>query len=319
MSYFHNSYSTLEDAWGDNFTKKKQKQNQKKKSNSVCNLYESRNAPVTKPYVSKAQKSNSGDQFNNEDEHFYDKYYGYSDAQKYSNKRNQINKYNKNYSPEKTGAYDSDEESFDNFIPMHASSEPTQNSTCFTTAEKYKKLPGRISTTAPKSKQKKPATMRNQFMYIDEENDTDEEPELKQPVTTRKKTNDTFYDSDEEFDEYMESKMLQRTIDAEEEYDMMIKGNNIDEENLPTPHRRHSQEESEEQYDSDEEHMYSHEEESMYLPKKRKTKVKKSMRVPPSPDDVQMELMLYTVTGIIFIFIMEQFVQIGMKLKKVPI
>lgn len=315
MSYFHNSYSTLLDAWGDDFSKKKQKQ--KKKSNSVCNLYESRNAPVTKPYVSKAQKSNSGDKFNNEDEHFYDKYYGYSDAQKYSNKRNQINKYNKNYSPEKTGAYDSDEESFDNFIPMHASSEP-KNSTCFTTAEKYKKLPGRISTTAPKSKPKKPTTMRNQFMYIDEENDTDEEPELKQPVTTRNKTNDTFYDSDEEFDEYMESKMLQRTIDAEEEYDMMIKGNNIDEE-YPTPHRRHSQEESEEQYDSDEEHSYSHEEESMYLPKKRKTKVKKSMRVPPSPDDVQMELMLYTVTGVIFIFIMEQFVQIGMKLKKVPI
>ena len=95
MSYFHNSYSTLQDAWGDDFSKKKQK----KKSNSVCNLYESRNAPVTKPYVSKAQKSKGSDQLNNEDEHYYDKYYGYSDAHKYSNRRNQTNKYNKNYSP----------------------------------------------------------------------------------------------------------------------------------------------------------------------------------------------------------------------------
>ena len=78
MSYFHNSYSTLEDAWGADFGKKKQ---QKKRTNSVCNLYESRDAPVTKPYVSRKKKhSTKHSSTVDDDEHFNNKYYASSAA-----------------------------------------------------------------------------------------------------------------------------------------------------------------------------------------------------------------------------------------------
>ena len=323
MSYFHNSYSTLEDAWGVDFINKKKP---KKKPNSVCNLYESRNAPLSKPYASKTKKSSKDVDYVNNDEHFDSKYYGYSDAHKFSKKRSKVHLYKPNYSPEKTNAYDSgDENAFDDFLPMSSSNEKLANSTCYTSPEKYKQVPSWEEASSQKAKPwqkktKKPATMKNQFMYIDEENDSDEEYQIQRPVSTKRPPvmNDS-YDSDEEFDQYLESKMLQKSIDAEEEYEMMIKGNNIDEEET-TPSRRHKPyytEESEEQYDSgQEDDPYSAEEESYYPKKTKKTKKQRKI-VKPTFDEIQMELLLYTITGIIFIFIMEQFVQIGMKLKKV--
>ena len=44
MSYLNISYSTLEDAWGSNFEKKK------KKESSSCSLYNKRNLKTNKPY-----------------------------------------------------------------------------------------------------------------------------------------------------------------------------------------------------------------------------------------------------------------------------
>ena len=78
--------------------------------------------------------------------------------------------------------------------------------------------------------------------------------------------------------------------------------------------------ESEEHYDSGEENYSDDDEEENKIIKKKANnkKIKKTSRKQSlSFDEVQMELLLYTVTGVIFIFIMEQFVQIGMKLKKV--
>ena len=326
MSYFHNSYSTLEEAWGVDFNKKKQK----KKQNSVCNLYESRSAPMTKPYASRKKKSSKDVESVYNDEHYDSKYFGYPDAHKYTKRRSKVNLYQPNYSPDKTSAYESgDENMFDDFLPLSSSNDKLANSSCYTSPEKYKQVPDSESTFKPKQpnhtqKKKKSATMKNQFMYIDEENDSEEEYEIQRPIMSsskRKQVSNQPYDSDEEFDQYLESKMLQKSNDAEEEYEMIIQGNNIDEDEEKTQSRKYKlydTEESEEQYDSGEEdYINISAEEERYYPKKvRKTKKQKKTGK-PTFEEVQMELLLYTITGIIFIFILEQFVQIGMKLKKV--
>ena len=145
-----------------------------------------------------------------------------------------MNLYKSNYSPDKTNAYESgDENTFDDFLPLNTSPDKIGNSICYTAPEKYKQVSHPNASLLNKPRTKKHSTMKNQFMYINDENDSDEEYDMKRPLSTKKeKKSSVSYDSDDDFDNYLESKMLQKTIDAEEEYDMMIKGNNIDEEDV---------------------------------------------------------------------------------------
>lgn len=83
MTIINTYYSTIEEAWGvDRIDRKKPV----KKPTPVCNLYENRTKPRSKPY-----RSNTMNELNYKETMFanngnedYDKYYGYADARAHS-------------------------------------------------------------------------------------------------------------------------------------------------------------------------------------------------------------------------------------------
>lgn len=78
MSFINTMYSTLEDAWGENFEQpKRRSRTNKTPVDPVCKLYNKRYNKIAKPYskersIERAPKSRMNEQ--------YRKYYGYQDA-----------------------------------------------------------------------------------------------------------------------------------------------------------------------------------------------------------------------------------------------
>ena len=90
MSYYNIKYSTLEDAWGENFEHKKKT----KKKDPVCQLYSQRNNKIYKPYKSVHESAHIKPIYTDEN---YIKYYGYPDGMPY-NMKQKSNDYSKKLS-----------------------------------------------------------------------------------------------------------------------------------------------------------------------------------------------------------------------------
>lgn len=80
MSYYNINYSTLEDAWGENFEHKKKT----KKKDPVCQLYSQRNNKIHKPYKSVYESTHIKPIYTDENQV---KYYGYEDGMPYNMKK----------------------------------------------------------------------------------------------------------------------------------------------------------------------------------------------------------------------------------------
>lgn len=254
MSYFHTSYSSLEDAWGDNLKQKRKSKN----PNSVCDLYNNRKASVTKPFS--PSKSNKNVNLNDDDI----KYYGYSDAHKYTRKDEKKSTYNLRIPNESPDAYQSDEEFEENVIsrPSVNKSDGQTNSTCYTSEEKYSNpLYKRKPTDRQATKHTDTGLVgnykNNQFANV----------------------SDDVSDSEDEFDMYLNERMSKKNIEAEEEYNYML---------------------------NEEEAI--HEEEGPGF----------SSLISNQKFNLELlDVVLYSVSGILLIFIMEQFIQIGTHMKKI--
>lgn len=90
MSYYNIKYSTLEDAWGENFEHKKKT----KKKDPVCQLYSQRNNKIHKPYKSVHESTHIKPIYTDENQI---KYYGYEDGMPYNMKK-KSNDYSKKLS-----------------------------------------------------------------------------------------------------------------------------------------------------------------------------------------------------------------------------
>ena len=90
MSYYNINYSTLEDAWGENFEHKKKT----KKKDPVCQLYSQRNNKIHKPYKSVHESTHIKPIYTDENQI---KYYGYEDGMPYNMKK-KSNDYSKKLS-----------------------------------------------------------------------------------------------------------------------------------------------------------------------------------------------------------------------------
>jgi hypothetical protein len=315
MSYFHNSYSSLEDAWGDNL-KKKFKKNFKDQS-PICNLYNKRDSKPSKPYSDREIRASSKSHGGSRDV----KYTGYKDAHKYTRKADRLSEYKLEYPYENPVAYDSDNDVEENMIPpIVYNRSPPSGQNCYTTNDAYgsvqgKANPKRVTFKEPINKQKRIASktkiagkktnghfMKNQYAPIEEESseeymDEDSDEDTGEEIHQKKNLISNESDSEDEFDSYLESKMFKRTVEAEEEYDRMISGNSVTDEI--------DSELGEEEGDTNIRGNQRH---------KRRVNNKRHVN---NNSDNYLELVLFTVSGVILIFIMEQFVQMGMKLKKI--
>jgi len=330
MSYLNINYSTLEDAWGSNFEKSK-----KKKPSDVCNMYNKRNSTKTlRPYKSFQESSHIKPIYEDDN---YTKYYGYKDGRPFSRKSNKLSKYNLKFPYERksiSNYYESDEEDVDE---VYVDEENNIYEESFLPIKPIIKSKNAFNVSSSKKSTKQPKLMRTNFSYIDEEHndslihkqpivieeeydDHDDVPEV--PNNLKKKISPTFkkqnpltqpeeenydyfskinsYESDEEFDTYLSPKNVSSVYDeddsdGDDEYNNIMQS--VFEEHTQTKKYRHIADEEFEEENNDCK-------KDTYLSSKNKMK-----------ERVFLDLILYTISGVILIFIMEQFIQIGMKIK----
>jgi hypothetical protein len=245
------NYSTLEEAWGENFNKPKK--SKKQEIDPICKLYNKRLNKVYPPYkISKDDDEPSYKKVNYIDKN-HEKYYGFRDGRPYSRKYKKITKKPVDL---RVNAYDSEEEN--DYLTV-----------------KKKKQPKKKSYSLPVQQEELPS---KKFIHPDEEEfimnnliDDEEYVEEESKYISEPK----YIESDEEFDDYLDS-----DEESNEEYQKILQ----------------------EDVDSEEE------EESPFKVINKKKKFKKN-------DKHYLDMGIYTISGIILIFIMEQFIQIGMKLK----
>ena len=87
MTIINTGYSTLQDAWGEDFNKKKK--TKKTKTDPLCDLYSKQYAKSLPPYTT-SKKHTTSPNYPKEfklNQHDYDKYYGYSDAKQFQRTR----------------------------------------------------------------------------------------------------------------------------------------------------------------------------------------------------------------------------------------
>ena len=79
MSFVNINYSTLEDAWGENFNNTTKKSKAKKvEVDPICSLYGKRYTKAPPPYARRRREDRVAPTFDTDEE--YRKYYGYNDA-----------------------------------------------------------------------------------------------------------------------------------------------------------------------------------------------------------------------------------------------
>lgn len=310
MSYLNINYSTLEDAWGSNFEKSKKK----KSSSAVCEMYNNYNSTKPyRPYKSVVESTHIKPIYEDDN---YTKYYGYKDGRPYARKSNKLSKYNLKF-PYKRHVIANEEEFLEEekddetYEEMYDPIRPVVRSPT---------LP--ISPTPVVVNRRQPTLVRTNFSYINEEQNVprtvnpivieeEDEPSYLEeehmyttnlqkqvhpsfsrstPVRTPPPVEEQYdlYESDEEFDSYL-STPVSRSVSEEDEYKNVLKS--VYEETQYTLEKNIIEEEDD----------------------FKLIKTKKYSR--NNTDKVLFDLLLYTISGIILIFIMEQFIQIGMKIK----
>jgi hypothetical protein len=327
MSYLNINYSTLEDAWGSNFEKTK-----KKKESSSCGLYNKRNQKTHKPYKTLVDSKHIRPVYDDEN---HIKYHGYEDGRPYSRKGNKLSKYNLQYPYKKPVVSNQyiDDEAFGEEDEINDEEEDYNEETyekAFQPIKPIVKMRKPALYKEPKA-QSAPKFIRTNFSYINEEDDDDASPTMitKRPIvmeeddefgmmvdTThlRKKVHPSFNkskilhetkpsqmlneDSDDEFESYLT--VVEEEEDDDNQYLKVLR--TVQEEMDVTPDRTKWTKRKTVSFEDEEEEEEEEQFEYM-LPLKRKN------------DRIYLDLVLYTISGIILIFVMEQFIQIGMKIK----
>lgn len=316
MSYLNINYSTLEDAWGRNFEKK-----HKKNSKDLCNLYNKRHSAIYKPYKTTQDPAHVKPIYSDED---YVKYYGYKDGRPFRKNNNNVTKYKVNIpftkknnlykEPIITNNYISDEEEYDE--------EPVQKQ--FSIKNKDKCIDNKPYVRTP-------------FSYIDNDDSSYKKRTTKYPILVEQEDDDDEY---EQYNHYLQEPDVENEIPNElqpsnaaqktkylyeidytdEDFDSYFKPNfnGADiETSFDTNHMK-------EGCKSDD-YVYSEENDDQYDKIIRSTlretytdPILKDFKKPrASKEKIHLDLALYTISGIVLIFILEQFIQIGMKIKNV--
>jgi hypothetical protein len=385
MSYLNINYSSLEDAWGANFEKKKTKKHQP----SSCYLYDKKKQKANKPYKTVANHNTYRPMYADDDvDHI--KYHGYQDNNRIDSNMEKLRKYKLKYpyvveeekryvqeeeymTDDDTGEYNIDpynEEVTDEYIPTKQAKSRARSIELPLKIQQnpYDNINRGYAKYEANSKQFYPQKINNKcknkkrpeynslinYSFI-QEVDEEDENNIQWPQHIKKQVDANFLkedlnqksqlpkrkqkevifeedrvpvppskhkvrepkplrdddDDDIEYD-HEDHEDHEDHVDDDDEFGVYLKkiGNN-------KPNRRP---EIEDEYNSVlqsvyEEHLNVNEEQQ---PRKRinsrtcKTVVKKS-----SQEKIYLDFLIYTISGILLIFILEQFIQIGIKIKRV--
>lgn len=271
MTIVNTSYSTLVDAWGEDFSGSSTKKSKKKnKKDPLCGLYSQQYNDTLLPYTNRPKFINSPKYPNKytltqED---YDKYYGYSDIRKYS--RNNT---------------------------------PLKNTVSQRSTIKHN-VP--VKTTEPIYK-----VNDDEYFYDNDDADADyyikNAPKKKTKKEKKKKKKIVFDDQiyqnyvDEELEEYPPSYMNEKQNENEQDDNKIIENVSIDSEDSESDIVSEEDEEVRE-----ETWVYPEQDISQYSYIDKYT----------DNSRVYLDFAIYSMSGILIIFMMEQFVQIGINIKQ---
>jgi hypothetical protein len=371
MSYLNINYSTLEDAWGSNFEKKK-----KKKQHSSCYLYDKRNLSTSKPYKT-INKANTPRAMYPDDDVDYIRYNGYKDKHKLAANMDKLSKYKLKYpydvreeeqvTQEDVCEEEEDtedefditpysEEVFDEYIPSKHKNVKRAN---LVSSEVYKNPYNNINRGYANYKPSKSVRSRPQrrrkcdnnslinYSFLSDVHEEDDHT-IQWPDNLKKQVDTSFIQSSE-FDnlqqkqqkplthlspgkiknnnklkEYKFNKKTDLLADLEDvhfesddhHHDNIDDDDDDDDEfgvylrNNP----RFNHEDVEDEYNAILQSVY--EENDVNDTKATKTSKKVVLSTAPQ-EKIYLDFAIYTISGVLLIFILEQFIQIGMKIKKV--
>lgn len=321
MSYLNINYSTLEDAWGKNFEKKK-----KHTSKDICNLYNKRHSPIYKPYKTTQASSHVHPIYADED---YTKYYGYKDGRPFSRTPKSVAKYKVNIPFTKSGSYqdhdtnaiipDEGDEDHDEYIPVPVQRRCTPKEAYAHTPFSYidndeytfKNRTSKYPILIEQEDDDHDEYFANQNVVLDQPDLDNQQPNDLETKSASSYNNKYLYeiDYDDDFDGYFNQSSL-APQDVKTFNDMHKKPSCANEKAAPSDYTM-----EEDQYDT------------LYRSTLRETYVDppfasshtntKSVTKSITKDHIHFDLALYTISGIILIFVLEQFIQIGSKIKRV--
>jgi len=306
MSYFNTNFSSLEDAWGESFSRKS-KGKTSKSNDPICNLYKQRKRNSSIPFTE--NKEPEFDVLYPTES--YDKYYGYKDAHRYSRKPSRVSRYSSTLSSKKKKIQSSAPEPYD-------SDEERVSASLFkkhTNLKETNKIPSiRRSNVMNKGIREEMEIDRKRAINFKSGKKTEQQP---------RQQNVAYYeDSDSELDysPYHSDNEEDGVIEEETDHYHIVR-------NKFNSYRGvDSDSDVASEYDSDEDTHESFKTKATYDAEKeynnlmndnnKFTTVSFSDSSRKLSKNTYADVLLFTITGILLIFIMEQFVQIGMKLKK---
>ena len=306
MSYFNTSFSSLEDAWGENFSRKTKGKSVKSKD-PICNLYNQRKRSSSIPYTQNKEEV--------EDVMYptesYDKYHGYEDAHRYSRKPSRVSTYRsslptkKHPPPPSPEPYDSEEEHGSstfrkrNVLPSHKKKPSVRRSTLTKNDHEKISLDRKRATNMDSlSKQKRGLHRGSRQKQLGVYEDSDSELDYA-PYSD----DDSSSIIEEEMDQYHLVRNKHQYSDSESDSDVES------ESEFEPENTTHELFKTKAKYDAEKEY-------ASIMKENKFTTVSCKEQTNTLSKNTYADVLLFTITGILLIFIMEQFVQIGMKLKK---
>lgn len=269
MSFMNIGYSTLEDAWGENFDRKHKKS--KSKPDPTCELYAKRYRTPTPPYSQRSKRRSHGPAFESDED--YRKYYGYTDRKSsYKPPKRPSQELRKfEVSLPAPSGYITDDELVGAEFSHNA---PPANTAPKRLREVPKEAPPKSDAPPKRAPPKPPPVVEEEFDEIDAYASGESEEEQYGYI-------DQLYvdDDDDEEEYYVDPDEGDRLVEEEEE--------------APIPRVRRMP------------------------PKRGKVPCSKTITEAPSRtnEKIFLDFGIFTISGILLIFIMEQFIQIGVNFK----
>ena len=323
MSFMNIGYSTLEDAWGENFDRKHKKS--KSKPDPTCALYAKRYREAAPPYAKRSKRRSHGPAFDTDED--YRKYYGYKDRggdrkPRYAPPKRpseELREYEVSL-PAPSGYLTEDELVGAEFSTDPPLSTGSPNKLTSIHELSQHEMPKR---EMPSREREMPSREREMLSRDREAPIRDREAPIRERVRDRPPSYKPKPVVDEEYDE------IDAYISGESDVD---KFDGVQEE-----HDYYVPEEDD-YYVPEEDDYYVYEEDDYYVPEEDTKPVRKSKRAPPptssagplstrtvveerviqprSKEKMLLDVGIFTISGILLIFIMEQFIQIGVNLKR---
>jgi hypothetical protein len=371
MSYLNINYSTLEDAWGSNFEKKK-----KRKQHSSCYLYDKRNLSTTKPYKT-INKASTPRAMYPDDDVDYIRYNGYKDKHKLATNMNKLSKYKLKYPYEVQEEHviqedvceeeDTEdefditpysEEVFDEYIPSKHKNVKRGN---LVSSEVYKNPynninrgyaeyePSKSVRSRPQRRRKCDKNTLINYSFLSDVHEEDDHTDhiIQWPDKLKKQVDASFVQNIDNQQKPL-THLTPESINRTKKYKINRTGNpsdsnGIEDKHFEYDHNNHNEEIDDDDDDDDDEfgvylrnnHRFHHEDvedeynailQSVYEENdinkhnkndKKATKTSKKLVSSTAQEKIYLDFAIYTTSGVLLIFILEQFIQIGMKIKKV--